>query len=91
MKKRSADLNRIIEHMDDAIWMLKNSKDKGASENEKMDVETAKAVAELGKVAVDAYKVKAQVLGIMAKADNPAATKPLLIESGIINEDEKQK
>jgi hypothetical protein len=91
MKKSSTDLDKIIEHMDDAIWMLKNNKDKGASENEKMDVEMAKAVAELGKVAVDAYKVKAQVLGIMAKADNPAATKPLLIESGIINNDEQLK
>ncbi|KAA6347840.1 hypothetical protein EZS27_004705 [termite gut metagenome] len=89
MKKGSTDLGKIIEHIDEAMWMLKNNSDPEASGNEKMDIETAKALADLGKVAVGAYKVKAQVLGIMSKAENPAATKTLLIESGIVNDENK--
>ncbi|KAA6346419.1 hypothetical protein EZS27_006069 [termite gut metagenome] len=89
MKKGSTDLDKIIAHMDEAMWMLKNNNDPNASANEKMDVETAKAMAGLGKVAVEGYKVKAQALGIMSKADNPATTKQLLLESGIANDESK--
>ncbi|KAA6307078.1 hypothetical protein EZS27_041256 [termite gut metagenome] len=89
MKRGSTDLNKIIEYMDEAMWMLKNNNDAQASPNEKMDIETAKAMANLGKVAVEGYKVKALALGIMSKADNPATTKQLLLESGIANDENK--
>jgi hypothetical protein len=89
MKNSSTDLNKIIEHIDETIWMLKNNRDAKASENEKIDIETAREIANLAKVAVEGYKVKAQSLGIMAKAENPATTKQLLIESGIANDESK--
>jgi hypothetical protein len=85
MKKGSTDFDKIIAHMDEAMWMLKNNNDPQASPNEKMDIETAKAMANLGKVAVEGYKVKALALGIMSRADNPVTTKQLLTESGIAN------
>ncbi|KAA6351239.1 hypothetical protein EZS27_001385 [termite gut metagenome] len=89
MKKGSTDLDKIIAHMDESMWMLKNNNDPKASANEKMDVEMAKAMANLGKVAVEGYKVKALALGIMSRADNPATTKQLLLESGIANDESK--
>jgi outer membrane phospholipase A len=89
MKIGNTDLNKIIEHMDEAMWMLKNKNEPKASANEKMDVEMAKAMANLGKVAVEGYKVKAQALAIMSKADNPATTKQLLLDSGIANDESK--
>ncbi|MFA6619483.1 MAG: hypothetical protein WCT23_10570 [Candidatus Neomarinimicrobiota bacterium] len=67
--------------------MLKNSKDPVASECEKMDVETAKAVADIGKVIVDGYKVKAQVLNMMRNAENPNALRQTISSSGIITDE----
>lgn len=74
------DLNN---HLFDVIEMLKNNKDDEASDNEKIDIETAKVVADLGKVVIDGYKVKAQVLGILSKADNPNAVRELSSMMGI--------
>ena len=55
--------------------------------NEKIDVDTAKTIADLGKVVIEGYKVKAQVLNIMAKTDNPNSTKQLLGGAGIISQE----
>jgi hypothetical protein len=50
-------------------------------------VETAKAIADLGKVVIDGYKVKAQVLQMMRNADNPNALKATICNSGIITDE----
>lgn len=76
-------IDRLNEHLFESIEMLKNNKDPQASDNEKMDIETAKAIADLGKVAIEGYKVKAQVLNMMQKTDNPKHLRETSIESGI--------
>ncbi len=87
MKQISID--KLNEHLFESIEMLKNNTDEEASANEKMDVDTAKAIADLGKIVMDGYKVKAQVLQMMSKTENPNATKQLLSGSGIVNESPK--
>lgn len=81
MKRISID--DINLHLVETIEMLKNNSDTNASENEKIDVETAKTIAELGKVVIDGYKVKAQVLGIVSKTENPTAVRELADSSGL--------
>lgn len=82
-------IDKLNEHLFESIEMLKNSKDPEADDCEKMDVATAKAVADLGKVVIDGYKVKAQVLQILAKSENPKITANNAIETGIFYEDKK--
>jgi hypothetical protein len=52
-------------HLFETIEMLKNNSDPNASVNEKISVETAKAITEAGKVIIEGMKVKAQVLNIV--------------------------
>ena len=68
----------------ETIEMLKNNSDPAAGENEKIDVETARSIADLGRVIVDGYKVKAQVLHILAKADNPKQFQENGAKAGIL-------
>lgn len=89
MKKISID--ELNGHMFEAIEMLKANKDPNADEHEKIDVETAKAIASLGKVAVDGFKVKAQVLGMMKNSENPNLMEKASAAAGIISVDNPQK
>jgi hypothetical protein len=82
--KKQINLDALNEHMFEAIEMLKNNSDPEASPNEKIDVDTAKTIADLGKVVVEGFKVKAQVLNMMSRCDNPNATKDLTNQSGIL-------
>lgn len=66
---KQTSLDALNASMFEAIEMLKSQNDPNASENEKIDVKTAEAIAKLGKNVVDAYKVKAQVLKTVAKSD----------------------
>ncbi len=79
-------IDKLNEHLFETIEMLKNNSDPEASENEKIDIETAKTIADLGKVAVEGFKVKAQALSMLAKTDNPKTTKEALVASGIAPE-----
>ena len=76
-------IDKLNEHLFKAIEMLKNNKDPNASENEKIDVETAKTIADISKVVVEGYKVKIQALNILSKADNPKSVKQTMIDAGI--------
>ena len=67
MKQISIDA--LNNHLFETIEMLKNNNDPNASQNEKMDIETAKTIANLGKVVVEGYKVKANVLQIISSND----------------------
>ena len=69
--KNNISIDRLNEHLFETIELLKNNKDPKADEHEKIDVETAKTIADLGKVVIDGYKVKAQVLSILSKTENP--------------------
>lgn len=87
MKQISIDA--LTTHMFEAIEMLKNNNDPEASSNEKIDVATAKAIADLGKVVVEGYKVKAQVLNMMRNAENPNKLAEAANASGIIPIEQK--
>lgn len=80
-------IDKLNEHLFESIEMLKNSKDPNADEHEKMDVETAKAIADIGKVVIEGYKVKVQVIGMIRNADNPTALKSSICNSGIISDE----
>lgn len=87
MKTSIDDLNV---HLFEVIEMLKNNTDDKASPNEKIDIETAKTIADLAKNVVEGYKVKAQVLNTISKSDNPTIVKQLSQSFGVSATDEKQ-
>jgi len=84
MKQTSIDA--LNNHMFEAIEMLKNNSDSKASPNEKMDIATAKAIADLGKVIVEGYKVKAQVLTLINQGENMKTLTKLAENGGIFTE-----
>jgi len=84
MKQTSIDA--LNNHMFEAIEMLKNNSDENASKNEKMDISTAKAIADLGKVIVEGYKVKAQVLMLINSGENMKTLTKLAENGGIFTE-----
>ena len=88
MKNKISDLNN---HLFESIEMLKNNSDPEASPNERMDIATAKQIAELGKVIVDGAKVQVQALELLKDAENPSATQKAINDSGIIDITESQK
>ncbi len=87
--KNQISIDKLNEHLFESIEMLKNNTDKNASENEKMDVDTAKVIADLAGKAIEGFKVKAQALQIIAKTENPSATMQVLSGSGIVSGDTK--
>lgn len=78
------DLNN---HLFETIEMLKNNKDPQASENEKIDIETAKTIVSAGKVIVEGFKVKANVLGMLKNTENPNAMRQASVDAGIFTSD----
>jgi hypothetical protein len=77
-------LDSLNNHLFETIEMLKNNSDPVASENEKIDIKTAKAIAELGKIIVEAFKVKAHVLNMINNSGdlNPNEMKTIAIDAG---------
>lgn len=63
MSKFSIDALNV--HMFEIIELVKNNSDPNASPNEKISMENAKAAVEAGKVIIEGFKVKAQVLNIV--------------------------
>lgn len=59
---KQTSIEALNNHLFEAIEMLKNNSDPQASDNEKMDLETAGKIADLGKVVVEGYKIKLQAL-----------------------------
>jgi len=86
MKK--IDIDSLNTHLFEAIEMLKNNKDEKASDNEKIDIETAKAIADIGKVVIDGYKVKAQVINIIKNGGNPQAAAQMAVDGGILSKEQ---
>lgn len=83
--KKQTNLDSLNDKMFEAIEMLMNNSDETASPNEKIDVETAKVIADLGSVIVDGFKVRAQVMSIISKSGNPKTTTDLGDHSGILS------
>lgn len=84
---KQINIDKLNEHLFESIEMLKNNSDPNADDNEKIDVNTAKAIADLSKVVIDGYKVKAQVLNMMRNAENPNLLKNQIVQSGIITDE----
>lgn len=80
MRTTIDDLNVLLF---ETIEMLKNNSDQNASDNEKIDVEIAKAISDLAKNVVDGYKVKAQVLAIVSRSENPNIAKQMSTQFGL--------
>ncbi|MHC1780998.1 MAG: hypothetical protein AB9922_12265 [Bacteroidales bacterium] len=76
-------IDHLNTHLFEVIEMLKNNSDKKASANEKIDIETAKTISDLAKNVVEGYKVKAQVLNIISRSDNPTIVKQLSQSFGV--------
>jgi len=88
---KQTNLEALNSHLFEAIEMLKNNSDPNASPNEKIDLETARAITGLGKVIVEGYKVKAQVMNMLvdASTEDPATfvnAKSLAVSWGIQND-----
>lgn len=84
---KQINIDKLNEHLFEAIEMLKNNSDPEASECEKIDVNSAKTIADLSKVVVEGYKVKAQVLNMVRNAENPNLLKSQIVQSGIITDE----
>lgn len=84
MKKTGLDA--LNAQLFETIEMLKNNSDEKASANERIDIETARVIGNIGKVIVEGYKVKAQVLNMLRNTENPNAMKELMSNSGINEE-----
>ena len=84
---KQISIDKLNEHLFESIEMLKNSSDPNADANEKIDVNIARAIADLGKVVIEGYKVKAQVLSMMRNAENPNALRATISNSGIITDE----
>ena len=67
---KHTNLEALNNHLFEAIEMLKNNSDPKASANEKIDLETARAITGLGKVIVEGMKVKAQVINMLVDASS---------------------
>jgi|GEM_PF-693116 hypothetical protein len=84
---KQISIDALNMHLFETIEMLKNNTDENASPNEKMDVETARTIASLGKVVIDGYKIKSNVLAILSRTENLNRTKEMggnlnLLENG---------
>lgn len=88
---KQTSLDALNNHLFETIEMLKNNTDKDASENEKIDIDTAKTIANIGKIVVEGYKVKAQVMNMINKGNDlmPDEIKKLAIGAGINTNEEK--
>jgi hypothetical protein len=64
------DLNALRNHMFEVIERLKLNNDPEADENEKMDINVAKAMTNAASVIVNSAKIEIDFLRIIAKGDN---------------------
>lgn len=79
-------LSDLRDHLFESIEMLKNNNDPSASENERMDLETAKRVSDISGKIIDSYKVEVQAMAIISKADNTNALNEFLNKTGIVDQ-----
>ncbi len=61
----------LQDHLFMVIEGLRNNSDPEASDNEKMDLETAKAIASTAKVIIDSAKTEVDFLRVLSGGSNP--------------------
>jgi hypothetical protein len=69
----NVNLDRLNEHLFDVIERLKDRNDPEAEVKDIIDLEEARQICEAGKIIVESYKVKAQVLNIIAKSSGDSS------------------
>ena len=84
--KKVTGIDALNMHLFEAIEGLKNNTDPLADANEKMDINTAKTIADIGQVIINGYKIKAEVLKIYAKADSPKEFQRAAVNAGFIED-----
>ena len=67
------DLATLRSHMFDVIQRLKDSNDPDCDQKDKIDIETARAISDAGKVIIDAAKVEVDALKVIANSDGPTS------------------
>lgn len=83
---KQINLDALNSKLFETIEMLQNNSDPNASPNEKIDVEAAKTISDIGSVIVEGYKVKARVLHTLSNTQNPALLSQMAISSGLAPE-----
>ena len=77
------NLDKAIDLILESMERVRDLNDSEASENEKMTIDQAKAIADLGGRVIDGYKVKAQVLKTISKSEMPEFVRDVAVNSGI--------
>jgi HD-like signal output (HDOD) protein len=88
MKKTS--LNDLRSHLFEVIERLKLSNDPGADEQEKISIETARAIAEVGDVIVRSAKLEVDVIKAISFTQNPQMVKEFLSKTDALLLEEKK-
>lgn len=83
---KQTGIDALNAHLFEAIEGLKNNRDPRADEQERMDIDTAKAIADIAKVVIDGYKVKANVLQMYSKADSPNDFRKAVVLAGFVSD-----
>lgn len=80
MKRTS--LNDLNDHLFETIERLLLKNDPNADEHEKIDIETARAIAEIGDVIVRSAKLHVDALKAISFSQNPQMVKEFIQKSG---------
>jgi len=83
MTKSKTSLAELRSHMFDVIERLKASNDPDADPKDIIDIDTAKAISEAGKIIIDAAKVEVDAMRIVA--DHIDITKPFKDNDSILS------
>ena len=83
---KQTGIDALNAHLFEAIEGLKNNRDPRADEHERMDIDTAKAIADIARVVIDGYKVKANVLQMCSRADSPKDFKRAAASAGFVQD-----
>ncbi len=84
--KKQTGIDALNNHLFETIEGLKNNHDPKADDCEKISVETAREISNISKIIIEGYKVKAQVVGMLANSENPMATKKAIVEGGFVED-----
>lgn len=71
MSKAKTSLEDLRMHMFDVIERLKTNDDPDADPKDKINIETAKAITDAGKIIIDAAKAEIEALKIISSSDVP--------------------
>jgi hypothetical protein len=77
-------LNDLRVHLFATIERLQLSNDPDADEKEKISIETARAIADIGQVIVNSAKLEVEAMKIIAGADNPKETMAAMNNSSMM-------